>query len=91
MLRGEAVRQAEGQTPALEVMGAARPGWGTNLLCNLRQIPGSLWASIKRVDDGDGLSDYETSTLPAVTGPLAPPSPEQQPQVLLVPDDIILE
>ena len=26
-----------------------------------------------------------------LAGPLTPPSPEQQPQVFLVPDDVILE
>lgn len=37
------------------------------------------------------LSHYKTSALQAVLGSLLPPLPEQQPQVLLVADDIILE
>lgn len=32
-----------------EVMMGAQPGLGTNLLCNLRQIPAPLWALIGRV------------------------------------------
>lgn len=74
-----------------EGMMGARPGSGTNMLCNLRQIPAPLWASMRRVGKMRWvfrLSDFSPHSCHRAP---PPPLPEQQPQMLLVPDDIILE
>lgn len=63
------------------------------MLCDLRQIPAPLWASIRKAAGTVSRAlDLQASVLPTVLGvPPLLPIPKQQPQVLLIPDDIILE
>lgn len=68
----------------------ARPGWDINLPHDIRQIPIPLWASMKRVGKMSLALELLPQPSPWTQGPPMP-SPEQQAQVLLIPNDIILE
>ena len=71
--------------------GGARPGLGADLLCSLRKIACPLWASIRRAGKLRRAHGPRIHGPPCCHRPLPTPSPEQQPQVFLVPDDIVLE